>query len=199
MLATVRLLSPLGWALSPTRRIIDLLKEGDGEHRGRALRRWSVGLFAVEVVGLLALSMLWTIPPSRALGFISLLLLIYSASRINEIAYAFVRDPLSSLKESDLSSVDRIKMAMRSYFGLAFNFAVVFYALPIPSLFKDELSSFFEAFYFSGVTLATLGYGDILPLHWVARALALYEVATGILIVAVAIATYISGVKASDA
>lgn len=55
-----------------------------------------------------------------------------------------------------------------------------------------------EAFYFSGVTLATLGYGDITPVHWVSRLLAVCEVFVGILIIAVAVASYIGGMKETD-
>ena len=86
-------------------------------------------------------------------------------------------------------------MAMRSCFGLAFNFSLLFYFCPIDDLFKPPLASFLDAFYFSGVTLATLGYGDILPSHPLSRLLALYEVFLGILIIAVAIATYIGSAK----
>jgi voltage-gated potassium channel Kch len=67
------------------------------------------------------------------------------------------------------------------------------FLFPTPAdLFYRAPVGFFEAFYFSGVTLATLGYGDIAPIHLISRALALYEVALGIFLVVVAIATYVS-------
>jgi voltage-gated potassium channel len=90
-------------------------------------------------------------------------------------------------------------MAMRSYFGLAINFAILYYFIPVANLFNNAFGNFLEAFYFGGVTLATLGYGDILPHHWLSRLLALYEVFTGILIIAVAIATYVGGLGKDDA
>lgn len=89
-------------------------------------------------------------------------------------------------------------MAMRSYYGLAFNFAVIYHFAPLPDLFNQPPRDFFDSFYFSGVTLATLGYGDITPIHLVSRIFTLYEVFTGILIIAVAIGTYVGGAKVEE-
>lgn len=50
----------------------------------------------------------------------------------------------------------------------------------------------FNAFYFSFVTLSTVGYGDIAPLSKVARMLAATEAMTGMLYVAVLIARLVS-------
>ena len=192
-------LPKIGWLLSPSRKLIDLLKQGDQEHRGNMLRRWSFGLFTSELVACVLLMLLARSPSSREVSVFAVLAVIYAVSRINETAYAFYRDPLSKEKKSDLRVGERIRMAMRSYFGLAFNFALLYYFLPVACLFKAPLAGFLEAFYFSGVTLATLGYGDILPIHWVSRLLALYQVFAGILIVAMAIATYIGERGESDA
>ncbi len=189
------LLSSLGWLLSPSRKIIDCWKQGDRVHRGMVLRLWSLGLFYLEVVGCIVLTLSLERPPSNTLTLLAMVPVFYAYSRINEIAYAFYKDPLSRTKSSDLGASDRIRMAMRSYFGLAFNFALLYYFVPIAGLFKESLCNFLEAFYFSGVTLATLGYGDVLPHHPVSRLLALYEVFAGILLLAVAIATYVGSVK----
>lgn len=187
------------WLLSPTRKIIDLWKvRGDRTYRGNALRRWSLGLFCAEAFGCVALMLLLDSNPSNTWSFWGVVLVAYAYSRIIEIAYAFYRDPLSQSKDSDLKVNDRIVMAMRSYFGLVFNFSLLYYYLPVAGLFKDQLANFTEAFYFSGVTLATLGYGDVTPIHWVSRLLALGEVFTGILIIAVAVAAYVGGMKETD-
>lgn len=185
------LLSCLGWLLSPTRKVIDLLKQGDRNRRSKMLRVWSLGLFALELLLLVALAITFQKPQVEQVGYVSIALIVYAYSRINEIAYAFYRDPLSKKKRSSLSAENRVRMVMRSYFGLTCNFAILYYFVPIKDLFKVPLVSFFEAFYFSGVTVATLGYGDVLPAHWLSRMLALYEVSLGILLVAVAIAVYI--------
>ena len=188
----------IGWFLSPTRKIIDWLKSGDRAHRGKALRYWSFGLFCFELFLCILLILLPAFATTSVPIFICIVPLIYAYSRINEITYAFYRDALSPSKDSDLEVTDRIRMAMRSYYGLAFNFALLYYFFPIPNLFKPSFNSFFDAFYFSGITLATLGYGDIVPIHGLSRFLALCEVFTGILIVAVAIATYVGGVNKKE-
>ncbi|HEX8633972.1 MAG TPA: potassium channel family protein [Pyrinomonadaceae bacterium] len=200
-----KVIANLGWFLSPTRKIIDLWKvrvRDDRVYRGKTLRRWNLWLFYVEIVVCAAFMLLFRGEPSSHLNFTEGVLVFYAWSRINEIAYAFYCDPLSQSKESDLKVNDRIRMAMRSYFGLGFNFAVLYYFLPITGLFRvgeqSHLGSFAESVYFSGVTLATLGYGDVVPTYWVSRLLALYEVFTGILIIAVAVATYVGRTKDED-
>jgi ion channel len=194
-------LSDFGWFLSPTRKIIDTWKAKRGRaHRTVALRKWSRCLFFFELGALLALSALCREPAQGKWTIVGAPLLLYAISRINEIAYAFYRDPLSPVKDSNLTSVDRIRMAMRSYFGLGFNFSVLYYFAPFPGLFSSgnsthPLEGFAEAVYFSGVTLATLGYGDIVPACVVSRAVALAEVFTGILVIAVAVAAYVGGIR----
>ena len=65
MQAPSDLLSSLGWLLSPTRKIIDHLKQGDRAKRGLALRRWNLGLFTLEV---LACSVRYRHPKSASTG-----------------------------------------------------------------------------------------------------------------------------------
>ncbi len=50
----------------------------------------------------------------------------------------------------------------------------------------------FNAFYFSFITLSTVGYGDITPVSTIARWLAAMEAMTGLLYVAVLIARLVS-------
>lgn len=56
----------------------------------------------------------------------------------------------------------------------------------------------FTAIYFSFITLATLGYGDIAPVADVARMLAILEAMTGTLFVGVMIARLVSLYSASE-
>src|SRR5690348_10285325 len=79
----------VGWLLSPSRKIIDLWKQGDRTHRGSALRRWSFWLFGIDVVGCISLTILAVHAPSIDLSFIGAVAVVYAYSRINEIAYAF--------------------------------------------------------------------------------------------------------------
>lgn len=50
----------------------------------------------------------------------------------------------------------------------------------------------FDAFYFSFVTLCTVGYGDVAPLSTVARMLAVLETITGLSYVAVLISRLVA-------
>ena len=52
-----------------------------------------------------------------------------------------------------------------------------------------------ELLYFSLVTLTTIGYGDVVPLHGEVRMLAALEGVTGILYVAITVALLVSGYK----
>jgi voltage-gated potassium channel len=56
----------------------------------------------------------------------------------------------------------------------------------------NESMKGFNAFYFSFITLSTVGYGDITPVSKVARMLAAMEAITGLLYVAVLIARLVS-------
>ncbi len=180
----------LGIFFSATRVFIDWWKEHDPEKRGDRLRHWSLGIFSLEAIGCVALAYFFSRPANRQAGAADVVVVVYAWWRVNEVVYAFYNDALSRVKRSNLTNTDRIRMAMRSYFGLAFNFAIAYYFIPVDGLFNEPIGNFWQAFYFSGVTLATLGYGDMYPIHDLSRLLALYEVFAGILILAVAIATY---------
>lgn len=184
--------------LSPTRLIIECLKRrrADPQQRANLLLRWNMAFFWGElaVAGALSGQSLampsWAIP--AAVGY---LLAGLGASRCNEVVYAFLRDASRELDKAQptttLTSGQRIKMAMRSYIGLFINFGIICYFLP-KCMYKPPFTNFVEAVYFSGVTLVTLGYGDIWPTHWFSKLLVLYEVLAGLLLVVVALAVYVS-------
>lgn len=71
------------------------------------------------------------------------------------------------------------------------NFATIYYLVP-NTWFKEshEFASVIEAFYFSGITIATIGYGDISPQHWLAQLLTIFEVFCGLVLLLVAFAVY---------
>jgi hypothetical protein len=75
---------------------------------------------------------------------------------------------------------------------LTLSFALMYYPwLDDPTLFNASNpidGSLLDAIYYSGVTLATLGYGDIQPLHPLLRLLAVTEAALGAVTVAFAVA-----------
>jgi Ion channel len=84
----------------------------------------------------------------------------------------------------------RIQGAIAVYllFGIGWAHAYAIVAAKVPGSFTlpgRDLSSVSEWFYFSYSTLTTLGFGDIVPAHPIARSLTVGEVLTGQLYLAV--------------
>ena len=91
----------------------------------------------------------------------------------------------------------RIQGAVAAYLllGLAWAYAYQLIAYADPGAFSGAVTAsigFSSWTYFSFVTLATLGYGDISPVHPVARSLATSEAITGQLYLAILIARLVS-------
>lgn len=82
-------------------------------------------------------------------------------------------------------------MALRSYVGLIVYFAIAYYFLWGCAPGKKEFHNYFDSLYFSTTTITTLGYGDFVPSSWITKALTIYEVLLGLLLIVVAIGTYI--------
>ena len=88
--------------------------------------------------------------------------------------------------------------------GLGWTFAYWLVAELIPGAFALNAASGvassmkgFNGFYFSFITLSTVGYGDITPVASVAKMLAAMEGMTGVLYVAILIARLVS-IQAAD-
>jgi voltage-gated potassium channel len=62
-------------------------------------------------------------------------------------------------------------------------------------MYAPRFDNIVDALYFSGVTIATLGYGDITPKNPISKIFCVYEVFSGILIVVIAIAVYVSSLS----
>ncbi len=113
---------------------------------------------------------------------------------------------LRAIVQGRIVTVETILLSVSSYIMLGFMW-VMFYSLTVmlappgtstfnfdPQLTADQAMA--QLYYFSFVTLTTLGYGDILPLGPLARSLAMLEAITGPLFLAVLIA-YLVGKYAS--
>ncbi|WP_319643024.1 potassium channel family protein [Methanovulcanius yangii] len=97
---------------------------------------------------------------------------------------------------------DTIYGAICVYFLFAYLWGALylFTALTVPGSFATfypdtavlPTIGFGEAMYFSFVTIATLGYGDIIPVGNVSRSLAMLEAATGVLFVATFVARLVA-------
>lgn len=183
---------------SPTRLLIDYLKQRhlDPFKRAEILLRWNHFFFWGELVITASLFIISCANPSFQLpAVLSYLLLALGAWRCNEIVYAFLLDANRELElyepTTALKPGQRIKMAMRSYIGLLVNFSFVYYCMP-KRFFCPDIKNFVEAFYFSGATLTTLGYGDIRPINPLSQLLTIYEVLSGLLLIVVSLAVYFS-------
>jgi len=189
--------------LSPTRLVIDGLKDRRKNAQGKAdlLLKWNRDFFRYDIFIALTLGIVSSsLFPQNALPLVlGWVVFIVACSRCNEIVCALLHDvgrELDFAKSSTaLTTGQRVKMAMRSYMGLLINFGEIYYLLPrlFPAAFFDPpLKNFVDALYFSGITIATVGYGDIKPDHVVTKLLVLYELFSGLLLVVVALSVYLA-------
>jgi len=123
-----------------------------------------------------------------------LLLFLYGFSRANEVFYAFGGDAIRIAEGHQATSAlrrdDRIKLALWSYFSLLLDFGIIYF------VFRDgfapgKVEDIWDALYFSGVTIPTLGYGDISPEAPLVRLLSLYQVACGIALLVLSFTIYV--------
>ena len=143
-----------------------------------------------------------------ALGF-------YAFSRVNEIFIAFIRDAKEQLSElynkDGLKYYERILLALKSYIELILLYGILQFLLSfgvfdellnydfIPQTLykghlnsKDDIDTIWDAIYFSGITIATIGYGDLTPKSGISQFLAIYEVINGITLLVVSFTVYVS-------
>ncbi len=129
-------------------------------------------------------------------------------SRCNEIFFAFLTDAYDKLKpnasnSSSLLPYERIQLALKSYLELILDFALLYWILPVNFWISSSLCpremvenivnapvSLVDFLYFSGVTITTLGYGDISPTHWWPKFLSVYEVLCGFILLVVSFTVY---------
>jgi len=152
-----------------------------------------------------AINILW-IP----ILILSILLLWRCVSRILEIFYAFYNDAhthLSPTKRGNSSSLkyyERIHLALYSYAELILLYALVFYILSGFSVISEVCYPVFnngngaiildmiDSVYFSGVTITTLGYGDIQPSVALTKFLSVFEVLSGFALIIISFTVYVS-------
>ncbi len=142
--------------------------------------------------------------PTLINGFLKTVLTIagvYAFFRVNEVFLAFVRDARSHLKpikhKSSLKYHERIPLAMRSYVELIILYGIIYFSLNMicSSLLcggKPCSVCIWNAIYFSGVTITTLGYGDIAPGDIGSQFFTIYEVINGFSLLIVSFTVYVS-------
>lgn len=84
---------------------------------------------------------------------------------------------------------------MKSYIELILLFGIIYftYYFSFQSGFKPEnIITMWNSIYFSGVTITTLGYGDISPVEFFPQLMTLYEVINGFTLIIVSFTVYVS-------
>jgi voltage-gated potassium channel len=184
----------------PTRRLYDCLKgKATATEAANFKRTWPTYFLLIEIVVAVLLSLGTFLPcvPRQSLivRWVAYAAAILAASRVAEIAYAYYYDAMDRLndKSTDLTKGDRIGLVMKSYPSLVINWAVIYFVLPRTQFQTPyPFSSFIDALYFSGVTISTVGYGDIVPTgHW-SRLLCIGEIWSGMLVLLIALGTYLA-------
>ena len=158
--------------------------------------RWVVGaggvVFLLHVVDLFVEGPPWL----RSVSEVGMVLLFF-------LAIARMFQVLVLGKKVD---VEMVLSTISGYLCLGFVFAIFFIVLDrhIPGSFRgpDGVASRQDLFYFSFVTLSTLGYGDVVPVRPEARSLAVLTAVIGqmyiALVMAMVVGKFIAGYKEED-
>ena len=187
------------WLLCPTRAIISRWRSGKPEARqARMIVLWTRSFLVVAAILCLSIFGLAHTRDVPATWMLAIRIVVFglALSRCNETILAFAMDTRHQLEHrrsrQPLTSVHRLGFVIQSYAEIWLYFGLMACVLPHgmykPDLYMDVIS----AIYFSGVTITTLGYGDILPVDKIARMLALYEAFSGLFLIVVAVALYLS-------
>lgn len=111
---------------------------------------------------------------------------LYSIGANVFICYHLLRYAL----RAGVVDIEKIAAAVNVYlfFGLIWRDLYQLISLLIPGAFNSDLLSQADFLYYSFVTLSTLGYGDVLPIHGPAKALAYLEAIIGQLYLTILVA-----------
>jgi voltage-gated potassium channel len=187
--------------LSPTYFYADHKKSGLSKaERTELIKRYNRRYLIASwlLVAALGLTWQWNDYPEdqwrMAYGvMVALIVWLFPLSRSNEIFFAFLEDAYDKVSHKEASSSllfsDRIRLALHSYLELLADFAIIYYVVP-KEWFSNPLESIWDALYFSGITITTLGYGDIYPTAVVPKGLVVYEVFCGFILLIVSFAIY---------
>lgn len=195
--------------VSPTFWLAKLLKAKFDKNKVIRKLNWLYFLSSIVC----AIWVYFVVEPSNSIMYIVLPVILLS--RCSEILYAFLIDAYDKISAQDQSSNStplpakewwhfeigsepiemhhRMVFALRSYIELIINFSVLYFLLPCEQWkeLKEPLTVV-DTLYFSGVTITTLGYGDITPTGWFPKFLSVYEVFCGFTLLVVCFAVYLS-------
>ncbi|EKP0300689.1 potassium channel family protein [Aeromonas veronii] len=206
------------WFFTPTYKYAEycknaLINQGaSSTELSSALKKYNTRYFISSLTICLAVQLLSTLesllfpvdgfeslPVIKYIYWLMVTLVVWSflLSRAIEITKAFLGDAIDKLNgelpNSDLRYGERLKLALTSYIELIINFGTLYFLMPA-CFFKDfhKFNSVLEAIYFSGVTITTIGYGDISPNIWFLQLLTVFEVLSGFSLIVVCFTIYSS-------
>lgn len=195
------------WLLSPTYKFAEwrknrLLQEPDGRRAmTKAIEDYNLYYLRITIVlALAAWAFVRTDFGFDQSSYINWSVWIFFGwmiffSRGIEIFKAFLDDAVDKLNhrpsQSHLRFGDRLKLAFRSYIELMVGFGTLYYILP-QSMMKEGFTNIFQAIYFSGVTMTTIGYGDNSPVHMLTQFLVVLQVFCGLTLALVSFTVYTS-------
>ncbi len=154
---------------------------------GRGMRLWAIS--GIAIAALIVRWLYWFIPSNE------FLILREWASLITVILFTLV--VLAHTFRGGSVRYQRVKGAVAAYLllGLSWAGAYELIALGHPGAFAGAIAAggaSRQLIYYSFVTLTTIGYGDITPVHPMARSLSVMEGLTGQLYIAVVLARLVS-------
>tara|TARA_Y100000758_G_C15926967_1_gene377272 strand:- start:16 stop:720 length:705 start_codon:yes stop_codon:yes gene_type:complete len=206
------------WLVTPTYKYAEynknaLIEKGaSSTELSSALKKYNMRYFISSLTICLAVQLLSILefqlfpvfgfesqPVIKYIYWFMIVLVVWSflLSRAIEITKAFLGDAIDKLNgdlpNSDLKYGERLKLALTSYIELIINFGTLYFLMPV-CFFKDsyKFNSVLEAIYFSGVTITTVGYGDISPSIWFLQFLTVFEVLSGFSLIVVCFTIYSS-------
>ncbi|MDD2943183.1 MAG: potassium channel family protein [bacterium] len=204
------------WVVSPTRLLADIAKASYGHYKGypgvtaeQKARKAEARAYILIKSNLIYRIVSWSIiiffiikdfppgvycllrPVSNPFWFWAIA--SYCVSRSCEIIIAFCRDSLRIIHglqpTSALTPSDRIMMAIHSYICIIIDFSVLYRVLGRNHI--DGINNIFDAAYFSVITIATVGYGDIKPISYWGKFITGFEVFCGMALVVLTLTTYL--------
>ncbi len=149
----------------------------------RHLRLLYLALLALSLVSTVSLFLGGSAPRVAWLAYHALLLSLTTASVVAWVA------------RRERITVDTIFAALSGFYLMAFAWGLIFSLVDLlsPGSFSVDLhAQLQDAFYFSFVTITTLGYGDIVPVGRLARALVTTEALLGQIYLVVLVARLVS-------
>ena len=105
------------------------------------------------------------------------------------------------ISSNEIYGAISIYLLIGAFFGIVYQTVLLFDPNALyfnPTNFKKLPPPDGESFYYSFITLSTVGYGDVSPVSPIARSISMTEAILGVMYVATMIARFVAGHKSND-